>query len=230
MLTLPIPLCCMTSRIFTLRNRRPDRNTMSVRVRLTGSSSCSFAHEIRHRQPICQCAAVALQFAGSSLFLVALANLMKPRTSPMTAVLCFAILSTPTLVSAADAFRVGESVAFLHKQQWHVGTIVRIERGQAMVSAELDGEATQGVFAVAALRRPPWTVGSRFWSDQSGKFRIKASVVDVSAEALELLKSEGSTVTVPIDQLSDSDQAIAAKLVSAKQAYEASKAATPSGG
>ena len=144
----------------------------------------------------------------------------------LVAVLCFAILSALAPLSAADTFRVGESVAILHDKQWHVGTIVQIERGRAMVSAELDGEATQGVFAVGALRRPPWTVGSRFWSDQSGNFRVKASVVDVSSEALHLLKTEGGTVAVPINKLSDSDKAIAAKLVAAKQAYQASLATT----
>lgn len=127
-----------------------------------------------------------------------------------------------SVVFAADKFRAGESVAFLYEKQWIVGTIVQVERGRAMVSAELDGEATQGVFALSALRRPPWTVGSRFWSDESGKFRVNASVVDVSDDALQLLKPDGDKIAVPISRLSKNDQVIAAKLVSAKQAYEAS--------
>ncbi|WP_345322701.1 SHD1 domain-containing protein [Novipirellula rosea] len=140
------------------------------------------------------------------------------------ATLYVAFSLAPPLVQAADTFRVGESVAFSHEKQWHVGTVVQVERGRAMVSAEVDGEPTQGVFAMNVLRRPPWTLGSRFWSDQSGKFRIKAAVVDVTTEALQLLKAEGGTVAVPIDKLSDGDQEIAAKLVAAKQAYQASLA------
>ncbi|MEM9369189.1 MAG: SHD1 domain-containing protein, partial [Planctomycetota bacterium] len=139
--------------------------------------------------------------------------------------LCLSCLLVSSELLGADTFRPGESVAFVHEDAWQVGKVVQVDRGRVMVSATVDGETMQGVFLVAALRRPPWTVGDRFWSDPSGQFRIKASVVDVAETALRLLKTDGEAITVPIARLSEQDRQIASKLVAAKQRYDAARSA-----
>lgn len=47
----------------------------------------------------------------------------------------------------------------------------------------------------------------RTWSDASGKFRIEANLKNATETEVQLLKSDGKIVTVPVDKLSPSDQA-----------------------
>jgi hypothetical protein len=47
---------------------------------------------------------------------------------------------------------------------------------------------------------------SRRWSDRSGKFNIDAELVEVKDNAVLLRKSDGKTISVPIDRLSKADQ------------------------
>ncbi len=47
----------------------------------------------------------------------------------------------------------------------------------------------------------------REWSDRSGKFRITATLQNVSDDKIELLKEDGKTISVPLNRLSDSDLA-----------------------
>lgn len=46
----------------------------------------------------------------------------------------------------------------------------------------------------------------RTWTDASGKYRIRATLVEVVDETVKLKKSDGKTVTVPLEKLSEADR------------------------
>ena len=48
---------------------------------------------------------------------------------------------------------------------------------------------------------------SRFWTDQSGKFRMRANLVSLDQTSATFRKTDGTEVTVPRAKLSDADQA-----------------------
>ncbi len=58
----------------------------------------------------------------------------------------------------------------------------------------------------------------RFFTDQSGKFRIKASIVDLNETHVKLRKQDGTEITLELNKLSDSDQTF---LNNAYQQYKA---------
>lgn len=51
--------------------------------------------------------------------------------------------------------------------------------------------------------------GRRTWTDATGKFKIEAELVRVADGKVELKKTDGTTISVPLDKLSAADQAIA---------------------
>jgi len=59
------------------------------------------------------------------------------------------------------------------------------------------------------------------WTDTTGKFSIEATFVKVEGRSVVLRKADGSSVTVPIDRLSDASRA------TAKRLYEAQRAGVP---
>jgi len=56
------------------------------------------------------------------------------------------------------------------------------------------------------------------WTDTTGKFSIEATFVKVEGRSVVLRKADGSSVTVPIDRLSDTSRATAKRLYEAQQA------------
>ena len=48
---------------------------------------------------------------------------------------------------------------------------------------------------------------SRSWSDKSGKFRIDGQLQFADVKSVRLLKADGLIVTVPLDKMSEADQA-----------------------
>jgi hypothetical protein len=52
----------------------------------------------------------------------------------------------------------------------------------------------------------------RLWTDKSGKFKILARLTSVGGGNVTLEKTDGATVTVPLDKLSDADQEYVQKL------------------
>lgn len=60
--------------------------------------------------------------------------------------------------------------------------------------------AIAAVFAVAVAKE-------RAWTDTTGKFNVTAELVDVEDGKAVLRRADGKTITVPVDKLSDADQA-----------------------
>ncbi len=57
----------------------------------------------------------------------------------------------------------------------------------------------------------------RTWSDKSGKFKIKAKLVESSGKNVVLEKDDGTQVTIPLDKLSEADQKAVAEMGSAEE-------------
>ena len=58
--------------------------------------------------------------------------------------------------------------------------------------------------AVPAIAR----AATRTWTDASGSFKVEATLVGVEDGKVQLRKTDGTTIAVPIDKLSAADQAI----------------------
>ncbi len=67
---------------------------------------------------------------------------------------------------------------------------------------------------------------SRTWSDQSGKFRIEGRLQFADIKSVRLLKADGLIVTVPLNKMSESDQAFIGGFLAAEKAINASKGST----
>lgn len=63
----------------------------------------------------------------------------------------------------------------------------------------------------------------RTWTDKTGKFKTKARFVELDGDALTLETDEGKTLSIPLEKLSEADQAVARK-VAAKTARPADSA------
>lgn len=46
----------------------------------------------------------------------------------------------------------------------------------------------------------------RFWTDATGRFRVKATLLEVSGEQVKLKREDGREISVPIDRLSPRDR------------------------
>ena len=54
----------------------------------------------------------------------------------------------------------------------------------------------------------------RRWTDQSGEFEVVAFLVAADGDQVQLRKPDGTEISVPINQLSDSDQTVVDQLAS----------------
>ncbi len=61
--------------------------------------------------------------------------------------------------------------------------------------------------APSSIGIPAGGPSMRTWQDRTGKFKVEAELVDKSDTAVTLKKKDGSTIQVPIDKLSEADQA-----------------------
>ena len=48
---------------------------------------------------------------------------------------------------------------------------------------------------------------TRTWTDSTGKFKVDAALVNVSDGKVNLRRSDGRTMSIPLERLSDADQA-----------------------
>ena len=69
----------------------------------------------------------------------------------------------------------------------------------------------------------------RTWTDASGKFKVRASLAGVEDGTVRLRKSDGKTISVPLEKLSEADQQWVAKHASDAAPAEGPPAATQRG-
>lgn len=52
----------------------------------------------------------------------------------------------------------------------------------------------------------PETAGFRVWKSSDNRFSVKAKLLELNGDKVQLQKEDGSTITVPLDRLSENDQ------------------------
>lgn len=77
-----------------------------------------------------------------------------------------------------------------------------------LIVVAIDGDTRMGPFPFmpSKVRFLPDPPKERIWRDASGSFEISATLVATNATSVSLKKSDGETITVPIDKLSKRDQ------------------------
>lgn len=117
---------------------------------------------------------------------------------------------------AAESFKKGDDVEAMHMGAWVAGKVESIDRrGFVHVSLAVGGQAKAEPFKPADVRFA-WESGAltraRIWTDATGKFRIKAVLINTNADQVTLRKPDNSEVTLPIDKLSTVDRKLVAEL------------------
>lgn len=81
--------------------------------------------------------------------------------------------------------------------------------GESTPASKRKAEKEQEARAAKAKRKPDEARAPKFrtWTDASGKFKITAKLKSAIAGNVELEREDGTVVTVPIDKLSEEDQA-----------------------
>ena len=102
-----------------------------------------------------------------------------------------------SLLSTGKRFQISGNEESAHK--WFRKVVYEYPESEAATEAKtLLGE--DGTIPSPSARRT--------WTDKSGQFRIEAEYIDFNGTQVTLKKSDGSTITVPLDRLSEADQKI----------------------
>lgn len=94
------------------------------------------------------------------------------------------------------------------------------QKAAAMAKADANNP-----FATPEEKQVGVAAGLREWSDASGSFKVEATFVKFDGEKIVLKRKDGKEIGVPLDRLSEADQALAAVLK--KNATEPKPAADP---
>ena len=143
------------------------------------------------------------------------------RVSPVAA--CLAILlALPAVGRAQSAYKVGDKIQVGFLNEWRDGVVVQTnQRGEVLAEFAFGNSVQRRTFKPGDVRfqyEADALTKGRFWSDPSGKFRIKAALLKIGDKNITLRKQDLSEVDVAIDQLSDGDKSYLKKLQTEAQA------------
>lgn len=126
--------------------------------------------------------------------------------------LAFFVSASPTY---AQVYKAGEEVAVMFLGEWRPGVVVEANAKGVGVEYEFAGGTQKKVFPrnevmyrfeVDAIYRV------REWSDASGKFKIRAALMEIGDTKIRLKKPDLSELEIEIAKLGDSDKAFLADL------------------
>ncbi len=125
----------------------------------------------------------------------------------LTAILSAAMAS---IAVADDRFEIGDEVEVLILGQWQPGKVVNTNRqGAVLAEFSFAGGKNREILAPNFVRHE-CELGAvapvREWQDASGKFKIRASVVQNDGKTVKLRKLDLEEIDVPVDALSKSNQ------------------------
>ena len=130
-------------------------------------------------------------------------------STTLTALLSNSSLAQRRGAKTARSFKVGDEIEYLWVGTWYPGSVLEVRGDSVGIEYEWGGSPRRE-FVPSLKLRFAWEAKAitpmRFWSDQSGEFRVRAAAIGLSDNSLTLHKEDGSEVTVPIDMLSDADQ------------------------
>jgi hypothetical protein len=124
--------------------------------------------------------------------------------------LFFVSLIANTAPAFAQAYKKGEEVAVLHLGEWRPGVVMASDSKGVMVEYEFASSTQNQVFPrnqvmyrfeVDAIYRV------REWSDASGKFKIRAALLEMGDEKIRLRKPDLAELEIEVSKLSDADKA-----------------------
>lgn len=92
--------------------------------------------------------------------------------------------------SGIDPVRQGDQVELYFLGKWIPAEVVHYENGQVLLKYEFVGEKTQ-VFGIDVVRFPNDEGTWMIWSDESGKFRIEARLLNRTDKEVTLRKADG---------------------------------------
>ncbi len=138
----------------------------------------------------------------------------RPSTIELPSVL--ALLMICLIPSFAIAVDVGDAVEFQRAGQTFTGRITSVRPGGQFVEVEttIDGQARKIIVKSDSVKAMSSAGGRalRPWSDQSGRFKIEATLESQTAFEVVLRKADGTIIKVPLDKLSANDQEYIATL------------------
>jgi hypothetical protein len=117
---------------------------------------------------------------------------------------------------AAEAYEAGEAVEVFYLNKWWPAKVISPNKqGQILAEFEFCPTSTRtlskaqvrAAFESGALAR------ARSWSDTTGKFRTKATLLAITSAEVTLCKPDMSELKVPIEKLSKPDQQFVKKFV-----------------
>ena len=125
----------------------------------------------------------------------------------LTTILFMGIAS---ITFADDRFEIGDEVEVMVLGQWQPGKVVNTNRqGAVLAEFSFAGGKNREILAPNFVRHE-CELGAvapvREWQDASGKFKIRASVVQNDGKTVKLRKLDLEEIDVPVDALSKSDQ------------------------
>lgn len=132
----------------------------------------------------------------------------------------FALLVVALATSAApcwaQTYKRGDEIEVYFLDDWLPALVVNTNpRGDVMAEYEFAGRPHQRVFKATEVRHAFESgalARARMWSDASGKFKIRAALIDVAGENITLRKPDKSEVTIAVAKLSEGDKSFLKKL------------------
>jgi hypothetical protein len=126
-------------------------------------------------------------------------------------VYCAVLIAILHVASAATAqvYKAGEEVAVMKHSEWRPGVVLDANTKGVMVEYEFAGSTSQEVFPrnqvmyrfeVDAIYRV------REWSDVTGKFKIRAALLQMDETKIRLRKPDLSEMEIEVAKLSDADK------------------------
>lgn len=130
----------------------------------------------------------------------------------VSVLLCF----IATAVPAADQFKEGDEIEISYLGEWRPGKVMKTnQRGDVLAQFEFAGASQQKPFKASDVRyayESGALARAKVWSDASGKFRLKAALIEIDDDTITLRKPDKTETKVPIAKLSESDQQFLKKL------------------
>lgn len=121
-----------------------------------------------------------------------------------------------TVVFGADKFKKDEKIEVLYFDKWHPAVVLEVNaKGMVKAEHEYAGKPKQEWFKAEACRHE-YEFGAiwrgRMWTDQSGKTKIKASLLKVEAKKVHLRTEKLKELAIDIEKLSEADKKFVQKL------------------
>ena len=117
---------------------------------------------------------------------------------------------------SSQSYKEGENVEVFYLGSWLPGVVVKANsRGEVLVEFSFATRPRREVFKADAVRAE-YESGAiargRIWSDPSGSFKVKASLLSTTDDEVTLRKQDMAEIRVAVSKLSEGDKAYLKKL------------------